>query len=84
MAHAKRPDRTYYVYILFREDAATPFYVGMGRGDRWLEHEKYATKKRSHKNHIVLNVLSACGTVPKRKTADNLTKAEAPGAGDRP
>jgi hypothetical protein len=38
-----------YVYALFREDGVTPFYIGIGKGSRWLAHEKYAWRNRGYK-----------------------------------
>ena len=68
----------YYVYALLREDLTTPFYIGMGRGDRWLYHEKSAHRTRSHKNNIILMMRrNRFTTIPKVKLAEGLLKAEA-------
>jgi hypothetical protein len=67
----------YYVYVLFRE-TGVPFYVGMGKGDRWLSHEKRSSIiKISEKNSIIRRVLSILGEVPKVKVAENLTRDQA-------
>ena len=72
------PPNEFYVYALYRADGITPFYIGMGRGDRWLQHEKFVHKRRSHKNNIILQVLrSGLSEVPKAKLYECLTKAEA-------
>ena len=67
----------HYVYILSREDGVTPFYVGKGHDDRWLDHEKDAKRERSHKAAIIRKIQAAGLAVPKRKAAEGLTNAEA-------
>lgn len=71
-----RPDR-WYVYILYREDGVTPFYVGLGTKCRWLEHERKAPTEVSHKAAIIRQILAKFIKVPKRKIATGLTRAEA-------
>jgi len=66
-----------YVYILFREDGITPFYVGKGRGERWLAHELNAKRGRSYKDNIIMAMKDAGVIVPKKKIAEGLTNAEA-------
>jgi hypothetical protein len=69
--------RRYYVYALYRQDG-TPFYIGMGTGDRWLQHERMAHRKRSHKNNLILKMQSAGITeIPKAKLYKHATKSEA-------
>jgi hypothetical protein len=61
----------FYVYILFRPDGR-PCYVGKGRGDRWLDHERDGAR---HQNRHMANILKAAGReLPKIK---GLTEAEA-------
>lgn len=71
------PDRRYYVYILYREDGVTPFYVGMGKGNRWLDHERGCHREKSHKAHIIRQILTRGGTLIKRKVAENFTREQA-------
>lgn len=70
----------HYVYILFREDDVTPFYVGMSRRDsRISEHVYFAktSKKNSRKRSILRKVLRIVGHVPFILAAQGLSKAEA-------
>lgn len=67
-----------YIYVLFRSDGITPFYIGMGRGQRWLAHERDAWRNRSHKDRIILKMLAGgILTVPKTKILERLARAEA-------
>jgi hypothetical protein len=70
-------DHNFYVYILYRADGETPFYVGKGRSDRWLEHEKDAKREHSYKAAIIRQMQADGIAVPKRKVADGLSNAEA-------
>lgn len=65
-----------YVYALLREDG-TPFYVGKGRGDRWLAHEADCRPGRSHKDNVIAGMKARGIAVPKRKFAEGLTDQEA-------
>lgn len=71
------PRQDYYVYALLREDGETPFYIGMGARNRWLQHEKTAHLKHTHKNAIILQMKESGMSVPKLKLAENLTRPEA-------
>lgn len=70
------PRSDYYVYGLLRENG-TIFYIGKGRRNRWLDHEKYAHKKNSHKNAIIIQITNRGLTLQKYKIAENLTATEA-------
>lgn len=67
----------YYVYMLYREDGVTPFYVGLGRKNRWLQHEQKAKPGGTHKDNIIWGMKSRQIVVPKTKVAENLSKAQA-------
>jgi hypothetical protein len=62
----------FYLYILFRE-TGIPFYVGKGRGDRWLQHEKDSIKLMSHKDRVIQKILVCLPEVPKIKIVEGLT-----------
>jgi hypothetical protein len=68
----------FYVYILFLEDGVTPFYVGKGRGQRWLIHERDAFKGTYRKDEVLRRMLrSGITEIPKLKIATNLTDPQA-------
>lgn len=69
--------KDFYVYILYREDGVTPFYVGLGHKNRWLYHEKHAKRGRSHKDNVICGMLEKGIAIPKSKVAQGLTKQEA-------
>jgi hypothetical protein len=68
----------YYVYILFRE-TCKPFYVGKGKGNRWLIHLREAKNatRRSHCVNIIQNMLNRGFDVPMVKLHQNLTNRQA-------
>lgn len=76
MPDSRHPDR-FYVYILYREDGVTPFYVGKGSGRRWLAHEMRCAPGRSHKDNIITAMKARGVSVPKTKVAEGLTQLEA-------
>jgi hypothetical protein len=47
----------YYVYILVRPDNSTPFYVGMGQGDRAWQHVKFRKRGRSYKDNLICKMI---------------------------
>lgn len=73
----------YYVYVLFRRDTGEPFYVGYGRGRRWMEHEKLAKRPlrprdyNAHKRRIIKQMQRLGLDVPKVRVAENLTLEQA-------
>jgi hypothetical protein len=86
VADSTIPKRDYYVYALFRRDTGVPFYLGYGRGNRWLQHER-DTKRRQvngqlrrgnhHKESIIRQILLLSKDIPKIKIAADLTLNEA-------
>lgn len=64
----------FYVYALLRGDC-TPFYIGVGSGDRWLQHERGAQHRKSHKDHVILKMRrDGWPEIPKVKLAEGLTR----------
>ena len=66
----------YYVYVLFRE-TGVPFYVGKGRGGRWLAHEFRYLEARTKKNAIIRRMVNLRIDIPKVKVAEGLSNIEA-------
>lgn len=78
MAYTKVTGRNFYVYIFYRGDWITPFYVGKGCGQRWLVHEKEALRRTCRKSRVIQSMWKAGWyEIPKRKLAENLTDDEA-------
>src|SRR5271168_3768331 len=67
-----------YVYILYREDGLTPFYVGKGTGRRWQAHERVInTTEKSYKASIIRKIIKTGCQLKKVKYAEELTHQEA-------
>lgn len=66
--------RDFYVYVIFRPDGR-PCYVGKGKGDRWLHHERRA--KAHYNKHLSHIIAAAVAPLPKIKVREDLTEAEA-------
>lgn len=79
----KHERRDYYVYVLFRRDNGQPFYIGYGKGRRWLDHEQEARcapgrhRRNNHKINIILSMLRDGLDVPKIKIAEHLNISDA-------
>ncbi len=78
MAEPTLPLRVFYVYALLLADGVTPFYVGKGKGRRWLDHECPCNLRgNGHRSNVIKKLLREIGHVPKVKIADGLTEPEA-------
>lgn len=78
MADATLIRRDFYVYALLLADGVTPFYIGKGKGRRWLIHESPChLRGNGHRSNVIKKLLREIGQVPKIKIAENLTEAEA-------
>lgn len=78
MAYTKVTGRNFYVYILYRGDWITPFYVGKGCGQRWFVHEKEALRRTCRKSRVIQSMWkTGWYEIPKRKLAEGLTDEEA-------
>jgi len=66
-------DSEFYIYVLFRE-TGVPFYVGKGKGNRWLHHERKTPRRPSHKDAIIRKMLAAGHEIPKVILHANLTE----------
>lgn len=70
-------DERRYVYVLVRPDTGQPFYIGKGKGDRWMHHEMRNKTKNDHKGRVI-SLLLECGLgIDKFKVAEALSNDEA-------
>jgi len=76
----KEPLRIYYVYILYDENGV-PFYVGKGKGDRWLHHELDAKNCKEARNarllHKIRQIWSLGYDIQKAKVLMNVSQSVA-------
>jgi hypothetical protein len=66
----------YYVYLLF-DWLDVPRYVGKGKDNRWLKHEKTSDTINLRKQEFIDMTIAVLGEVPKVKVWENLTEKTA-------
>ena len=67
----------FYVYLLFRMNGI-PCYVGKGKEDRWLDHERSRLSRTNrHLGNIIKQARSLGKELPKIKLAEGLTEEKA-------
>lgn len=64
----------FYVYVLFRPWNGEPFYVGKGKGERWL---RFGRPDNKHFRRIVAKAKRLGLEIPSVKVRDDLTESEA-------
>lgn len=68
----------FYVYVLFRPWDGSPFYVGKGKAERWLDHERKSTKHTNKHLAFVVEKARRLGLeIPKIKVRDSLAEKDA-------
>jgi hypothetical protein len=67
----------FYVYILYRADGVTPFYVGKGKGSRIKQHEKDLEGCNPYKSRIIAEMLRDGIKVPAKKVVSSLAETKA-------
>ncbi|HWA68862.1 MAG TPA: NUMOD3 domain-containing DNA-binding protein [Rhizomicrobium sp.] len=76
--HILDPAPIYYVYVLFRPWNGQPFYVGKGKGERWLQHEAAINR---HPNKWIMGVIKKSRklglAIPRVKVREALSEYEA-------
>ena len=68
----------FYVYVLFRPWDGSPFYVGKGKGRRWLRHDQDGEKNPNYRLANIIKRSKRLGLeIPKIKVRNGLAEATA-------
>jgi hypothetical protein len=70
------PQPIYYVYVLF-DWQGIPRYIGKGKDDRWLGHEKTPDPINQLKNEFIEQTWAVLGEIPKIKIQENIIESTA-------
>lgn len=75
VARALQPT-VFYVYVLF-DAFGVPRYVGKGKDDRWIMHERYSDPKNWMKNEFIERTWILLDEIPKIKVREELLETDA-------
>jgi hypothetical protein len=66
----------FYVYVLF-DWRGVPRWVGKGKNNRWLNHERSTDTSNWLKNEFIEQTWAVLGDIPKIRVRENLAEADA-------